>query len=148
MFSNPLTEVEVNEILAEVLTLLEFSGTAVSYSISPAQPGFQVPENNESYMQSQLIVKIIKNVTSHLLGQLKLVNKEITQVPRDLQYIIEEISVRRYNRVGTEGMQSESVEGHSVTYYSLEDDFVPYLSIIESYQDDKAEQVQGKVWLI
>lgn len=69
---------------------------------------------------------IINNIENHLKY---LIEKDA--VPDYLQYIVIEISVRRYNRLGSEGMRTDSEEGHSVTFYDLKDDFEPYTRIID-----------------
>lgn len=96
----------------------------------------------EDDRQDDVLNIIISNVTSHLSG---LLGKE---VPDELNFIIEEISIRRFNRIGTEGMQSESVEGHSITFYDLNKEFDPYLIIIENEKDDDGIARRGKVWFI
>lgn len=85
---------------------------------------------------------IIENVSSHLEA---LLGKEI---PAELNFIIEEITIRRFNRLGTEGMKSESVEGHNVTFYDLEDEFKPYEKIIEANKVDTGVGSRGKVLFI
>lgn len=57
---------------------------------------------------------------------------EDTEIPLELEYIVEEATIRRFNRIGSEGMKSESVEGHSVTYLD-EDELAPYESAIVAY---------------
>lgn len=57
-----------------------------------------------------------------------------TEIPLELEYIVEEATIRRFNRIGSEGMKSESVEGHSVTYID-EDELAPYESAIVAYLD-------------
>lgn len=95
-------------------------------------------------LQDEALNIIIENVTSHLQGKLKKVNKTIIEVPEELNYVIEEISIRRYNRIGTEGAKAESVEGHRVEFYDLEKDFVPYQEVIDDYKEDMGPQ-RGKV---
>ncbi len=97
----------------------------------------------EDSLQDDVLNIIIESVTSHLSGLLR------KDVPDELEYIIMEISVRRFQRLGSEGMKSESVEGHNVTFYDLKDEFVPYLDIIESERDEPEEpQKRGKVMFI
>src|SRR5699024_48265 len=55
-----------------------------------------------------------------------------TEIPLELEYIVEEATIRRFNRIGSEGMKSESVEGHSVTYIDG-DELAPYESAIVAY---------------
>ena len=40
----------------------------------------------------------------------------IEEVPDRLEYIVEEVAVKRFNRVGAEGMTQESVDGRSNTF--------------------------------
>lgn len=96
-------------------------------------------------LQDDVLGIIIENVTSHLLGKLRRVDKAFKEVPSELNYIIEEISIRRYNRIGTEGAKSESVEGHKIEFYELDKDFTPYEEIINDYEDESFEPKRGKV---
>ncbi|MGF7014246.1 hypothetical protein HNR27_001597 [Ornithinibacillus bavariensis] len=103
----------------------------------------------EDSLQDKPLNIIIENVTSHLLGKLRKINKSITEVPADLNYVIEEISIRRYNRIGTEGAKAESVEGHRIEFYDLDKDFAPYQEIIDDYKDDSEDKPKrGKVMFI
>lgn len=95
--------------------------------------------------QDAVLDILIRNVSSHLMGLLRKVNKSIKALPEELEYIIEEIVIRRYNRIGSEGMKSESVEGHNITFYDLKDEFVPYWDIIDDYKEDDTSSKRGKV---
>jgi|SRR5699024_2262923 len=98
----------------------------------------------EDDKQDDVLDIFIEHVSSHLKA---LIGKD--DVPSKLEFIVEEIVVRRFNRLGTEGMQSESVEGHSITFYDLEKEFTPYESIIDSErEEDEGISRRGKVWLI
>ena len=70
---------------------------------------------------------IYNNIAERLLHRIK-----DTEVPLELEYIVDEATIRRFNRIGSEGMKSESVEGHSVTYID-EDELAPYESAIVAY---------------
>lgn len=96
----------------------------------------------EDAIQDDVLNIIIENVTSHLQGMLD------KSVPLELNFIVEEISVRRYNRIGTEGMKSETVEGHNVTFYDLKDEFVPYITIINNHKESPGKPGRGKVLFI
>ena len=96
----------------------------------------------EDSRQDDVLDILISNVSSHLKAKL---GKEI---PKSLEFIVEEITIRRFNRIGTEGMQSESVEGHSITFYDLEKEFAPYEDIIDDNKDDDRGNKRGKVILI
>jgi len=93
-------------------------------------------------LQDDVLNIIIENVSKHLKVML---GKEI---PEDLNFIVEEITIRRFNRLGTEGMKSESVEGHSITFYDLKDEFVPYADIIASHKEPPEKPGRGKVLFI
>lgn len=93
-------------------------------------------------LQDEVLTIIIDNVSDHLKAML---GKEI---PEDLSFIVVEVSIRRFNRLGTEGAKAESVEGHSVTYYELTDEFVPYHSLIEAHKVDEGYNQRGKVMFI
>lgn len=100
-------------------------------------------------LQDDVLDIFIENVTSHLLGKLKMANKKIAEVPDELNYIIEEIVIRRFNRTGSEGMKSESVEGHRIDFYELEKDFTPYEDIIDGYADEEQGNAKrGRVMFI
>lgn len=61
-------------------------------------------------------------------------------VPTELEYIVVEVSVVRFNRIGSERLSSHNVEGESMTWNS-EDDFKPYLAEINAWtaqQDDSS----------
>ncbi|KKI55467.1 hypothetical protein UF72_0693 [Staphylococcus equorum subsp. equorum] len=76
--------------------------------------------------QDELLSKIIDNTEKRLLTFLPL-NEQV--IPQRLEFIIEEVAVKRYNRVGAEGMTSETLDGHSTKFQ--DDDFDEFLSFIE-----------------
>lgn len=92
--------------------------------------------------QDQVINIIIENVSKHLKAKL---GKEI---PDELNFIIEEITIRRFNRIGSEGMKSEVVEGHHVTFYDLKEEFTPYEDIIAAHKDPPEKPGRGRVMFI
>lgn len=63
--------------------------------------------------------------------------------PDSLDYIICEVSVRRYNRIGSEGMTSHSVEGESITF--TDNDFAGFEDDIQAYLDTQKESKRGRV---
>ncbi|HDT6968818.1 TPA: phage head-tail connector protein [Staphylococcus aureus] len=76
--------------------------------------------------QDGLLDIIIKNTESRLLSKLPF---NIKEVPDNLSFIVEEVAVKRYNRIGSEGMTTESVEGRTNTFQP--NDFDEYQSIID-----------------
>ncbi|RWZ59888.1 phage head-tail connector protein [Halobacillus fulvus] len=81
-------------------------------------------------LQDQTLSVIIKNTQSHLKIWLKK-HAELEDIPEELTFIVEELAISRFQKLGSEGMESESVEGRAVTY--REDDFRPYRDILETY---------------
>ncbi|MDM8100939.1 phage head-tail connector protein [Oceanobacillus oncorhynchi] len=98
-------------------------------------------------LQDPVLEVFTENIRSLLLGKLRIVNKTIETVPSELDYIIEEITIRRFNRIGSEGMKSESVEGHKIDFYDLDKELDPYMDIINDYGDDDSKPKRGKVLL-
>lgn len=88
--------------------------------------------------QDKKLNLIIANTTSRL----KLLLGGI-EPPEDLQHIILEVAIIRFNRIGSEGMASHSVEGESQNY--SEDDFAPFADEIQAYLDSQKESTRGKV---
>lgn len=60
-----------------------------------------------------------------------------SDVPKELEYIVEEVAIKRYRRIGSEGITSEKVDVLSTTY-NTENDFNEYLPIIDKYKRRKS----------
>jgi hypothetical protein len=63
--------------------------------------------------------------------------------PETLNYIIVEVSIARYNKIGSEGLSSHSVEGESLNFVA--DDFGAFADDIQAYLDNQKEATRGKV---
>lgn len=81
---------------------------------------------------------ILANTTSRL----KLLLGGI-EPPDEMDHIILEVSIIRFNRIGSEGMASHSVEGESLSYSS--DDFSGYADEIQAFLDSQKDSTRGKV---
>lgn len=66
--------------------------------------------------------------------------------PEELDHIIVELSVARFNRIGSEGLSSHSVEGESLSF--TENEFAPFSAEIQAFLDDQEENTRGKVRFI
>lgn len=66
--------------------------------------------------------------------------------PEELEHIIVELSVARFNRIGSEGLSSHSVEGESLSF--TENEFTPFLSEIQAFLDGQKENTRGRVRFI
>ncbi|MDO4170305.1 MAG: phage head-tail connector protein [Lachnospiraceae bacterium] len=63
--------------------------------------------------------------------------------PEELNHIIIEVSVIRFNRIGSEGLTSHTVEGESQTWN--DGDFSGFEDEIESFLDAQTETKKGRV---
>jgi hypothetical protein len=84
----------------------------------------------QDVLQDSQIDRLITNVEARLKVWLKQ-NAGLTEIPQELMFIVEELVVNRYNKIGSEGMKSESIDSRSVSF--TEDDFKPYQSILVTY---------------
>lgn len=56
--------------------------------------------------------------------------------PESMNYIITEVSVIRFNRIGSEGMSSQSVDGETMTF--SDSDFDGYKDEIQAFLDKES----------
>ena len=63
--------------------------------------------------------------------------------PDELSYIVLDVSVIRFNRIGSEGLASHTVEGESQSWDS--DDFSGYKQDIQTWHNKKKEAKRGRV---
>ncbi len=74
-------------------------------------------------LQDDLLNDLIDDASSHF----KLITGS-TSIDEKYSFIITDVASKMYNRKGSEGMQSESVDGYSTTYIrSLFDDYMELL---------------------
>ena len=76
-------------------------------------------------------LEIIERKTRQRL-QIKM---RVPQIPENYEYIVSDITLKRFNRVGNEGMQSYSQEGLSISF--PDSDFDEYEDEINSYIEDQ-----------
>ena len=63
--------------------------------------------------------------------------------PEELDYIITGVAVIRFNKIGSEGLSSHSVEGESQSF--SEDDFAGYKDDIQTWLNNQKEAKKGRV---
>ena len=93
-----------------------------------------LPEEIDEELENKLLL-ILKATKQRLLGGL--------EPPEEMNYIILDVSIIRFNRIGSEGLSSHSVEGESLSW--SENDFAGYMDDIRAYLDDQKESKKGKV---
>ena len=73
----------------------------------------------------ELITEIVNNTESKILNYIN-----ASEMPKELEFVLIELSVQRFNRIGSEGIASESIDGKSVSY---DDDFTGYKHYLDDY---------------
>lgn len=66
--------------------------------------------------------------------------------PDSMNHIVREVAIIRFNRIGSEGMASHSVEGESLSF--VEDDFAPFADEIQAFLESQQETTRGKLRFI
>lgn len=89
--------------------------------------------------------ELLRLITTSATARLKILLGGIDP-PESLDYIIVEVSVRRYNRIGSEGVTSHSVEGESLTF--TESDFAGFEDDIQAFLDTQKGSSRGRVRLL
>ena len=84
-------------------------------------------------------LNVIIELTQNRLGNLL----SVKEVPEELEYIVVEVSVIRFNRIGSEGVSSHSVEGESMSFN--DDDFDSYDKDIRSWLNNQSDLKKGRV---
>lgn len=81
------------------------------------------------------VMELYDRYEAQLLHRLQRSKPEITSIPPVLTYIVDELTIARFNRIGSEGISKEEMDGHSATYQdesislaAYEADIVAYLT--------------------
>ena len=86
---------------------------------------------------------LLTTIVSAVQARLLLLLGGASEVPESLAYIVPEVAVIRYNRIGSEGMTAHSVEGESISY--SDNDFSGFMPEIEAYLDEQSGTRRGRV---
>lgn len=84
------------------------------------------------------IIELTEERLKNLLGGAE-------EVPEELAYITTDVAIRRFNRIGSEGLSSHSVEGETMSW--PENDFAPFEDDIQAWLDtqDEPTTMKGRV---
>jgi hypothetical protein len=96
-------------------------------------------ENDDS--RDDLLTVIINLVTARLrllLGGI--------EPPEEMEHIIIDVAIARFNKIGSEGLSSHSVEGESINF--TKDDFEGFSTEIQAFLDGQKDNSRGKVRFI
>ena len=86
--------------------------------------------SDEKYNKTlDVIIRLTTNRLKTLL--------DVEEVPTELEYIVTEVSIVRYNKIGSEGVTSHSVEGETMSF--SDNDFKGYLNDIEVWKNKRTK---------
>lgn len=88
---------------------------------------------------------LLDSIISLVTSRLKLLLGGIDP-PEEMEHIIVEVAIARFNKIGSEGLSSHSVEGESQTFVNNE--FDTFTSEIQAFLDSQKENTRGKVRFI
>jgi hypothetical protein len=83
-----------------------------------------------SNVDDSTVINVIEDCVDVATSRL-LVRIGAEVVPEQLGYIVREVAIKRYNRIGSEGVSSHTVEGESQSWN--EDDLEPFEADINAY---------------
>ena len=84
----------------------------------------------------------LKLLISTATARLKLLLGGI-EPPDSMEHIIREVAIIRFNRIGSEGMASHTVEGESLSF--ADGDFAAFADEIQAFLDTQKESARGRV---
>lgn len=86
--------------------------------------------------------KKLRLILTNTTARLKLLLGGI-EPPEEMNHIILEVSIIRFNKIGSEGLSSHSVEGESLSFDA--NDFDGFSDEIQAFLDSQKESTRGKV---
>jgi hypothetical protein len=92
-------------------------------------------EDEDQDVKLTLILSNTKSRLKLLLGGI--------EPPEDMNHIVLDVAIMRFNRIGSEGLASHSVEGESLTF--SDHDFDGFANEIQAWLDSQKESTRGKV---
>lgn len=97
-------------------------------------------EENDTALDTklQLILNGAKRRLKMLLGGI--------EPPEEMEDIIVEVAIKRFNRIGSEGLDSHSVEGESLSF--SDGDFDEFSGEIQAWLNAQKDSKRGKVRFI
>ena len=89
--------------------------------------------------------ELLRHIVAIVTARLKVLLGGL-EPPESMDYIITEVSIKRFNRIGSEGLSEHIVEGEHQTF--MDDDFAEFANDIQSYKDSQKATTGGKVRFI
>src|SRR5699024_1429630 len=82
-------------------------------------------------VDNEQITTIYNMYEKRLFNRLEQSLLEVIEIPTELEYVLTECTIARFNRIGSEGMESESMDGHTAKY--VDKDLSDYEHAIQAY---------------
>lgn len=83
--------------------------------------------SSNDYTEDELLEMIIEDCSSALGAYLGL-----TEIPSQFEFIVVELTIKRYRKIGSEGLTAEQIDVISNTFE--EDPLSPYLVLLDTYK--------------
>ncbi|MBN7275098.1 DNA packaging protein [Ligilactobacillus pobuzihii] len=90
--------------------------------------------------QDELINELISNAQEQILAYVNQDNNKPVGMPDDIDFIIKDVVVQMYNRLGDEGKASSSEGSVSSTWSDI--DLAKYASFLDKYRNQSYGQVR------
>lgn len=94
-------------------------------------------------LQDDILKVLLKRVVDHFKAEY-----QVEEIDDKYSFIFEDCVIKRFNRRGSEGAQSESVEGHSVSYYDNKNEFIPYDNMLQKAFGTSGQASVGSVMFL
>lgn len=82
--------------------------------------------------QDELLAVLLSDAVNYMSVYI-----DSADIPTELEFIAEEVAIKRYRRLGSEGISIEKIDVLSTTYKS--DDFYEYKSLMKLYRDNNTK---------
>lgn len=84
----------------------------------------------------ELLIEVLELTTSKVLNYIK-----SDEIPVPLEFVVVELAIQRFNRIGSEGIETESVDGKQTKY--VNDEFEAYKHYLDDYMSNNN---QNRSW--
>lgn len=85
--------------------------------------------------QDELLAEIIILTTEKILSR---INEDT--IPSKLEWILIEASIKRFNKIGSEGITSENIEGSQISYGGDIEEYEIYFADYIEYKNNNAKR--------
>ena len=118
----------MRELFEQIMTNLK-----IKLSIDIKQPGEEITEEDEQ--QDALLTALMNDAYEYMYIFFDCDEdcEDNYDVPAQLRFVLEGVVIKRYRRIGAEGILIEKIDVLSTTYESG-DDFAEYMTIMNQYK--------------